>query len=303
GVFQVDLPGKDLDHALRRFGLKFWRGVASKDNGKHPALAGLCKHVCRQCIRNSIDTFCHGVRGCRRQNECVVRTEIKCADRRCAGGGVAKDTHRFRKVLPIHANDRGGRAADKKVNIVQTADNAETLLEEVPRPCQRPSPAWLFDFGHSGASKRLATRSCKSMGVPGVPRSMMALWVDVWASAATMEARAPLEAKKSGNARSTMPRAAKSAARSGLANGPPCFTSTSCWAPIWPASQAARLSEVISQLGGISGVPSTIFVGDHIATFPARSARRIAVAESAIQKRALRLASAHANCSIARRAR
>ena len=46
--------------------------------------------------------------------------------------------------------------------------------------------------------------------------SLMAFWADPEASAATMEARALLEAKKRGNAWSTIPRAAKSAALRGL---------------------------------------------------------------------------------------
>ena len=116
-----------------------------------------------------------------------------------------------------------------------------------------------------------------------MPPSLMAFWADPKASAATMEAWAPLEAKKRGNARSTIPRAAKSAALRGLP-GAPCLTSASCGAPIWPASQAARLSEVTSQLGGISRQSNTIFTGDQIGTFPARSALSIAIAESATRK-------------------
>src|SRR4029077_3193921 len=186
--------------------------------------------------------------------------------------------------------------------LVQFAHNIKTLLEEVTRACQCPSPARLFDLGHNGASKRRATRSCKTTGVPGMPPSLMAFWADPKASAATMEAWAPLEAKKRGKARSTIPRAAKSAALRGPP-GAPCFTNASCGAPIWPASQAARLSEVTSQLGGISRQSNTIFTGDQIGTFPARSALSIAIAESATRKLGLRLASAHPNCSIARRAR
>src|SRR5262249_12344033 len=160
--------------------------------GRYSALAGLREHIRRQRIRNSIDAFCHRVRCRGRQNESVVCAVVERSDRRCTGRGVAEDTHRFRKGLPIHANDLACRTGDEKIDLVQFTDNIEALLEEVTRARQCPSPTRLFDLGHNGASKRRATRSCKLTAVPGMPRLLMAFWTAPEASAATMEAAAPL---------------------------------------------------------------------------------------------------------------
>ena len=66
---------------------------------------------------------------------------------------------------------------------------------------------------------------------------------------------------KSGNAASTMPSRCNSSG-DGLPSGTlQDFTSTSRSAPMRRASQAARLSEVTSQLSGISGSPVVMAVG------------------------------------------
>src|SRR5258706_7369866 len=80
------------------------------------------------------------------------------------------------------------------------------------------------------------------------------------------------------------------------------FTSTRCRRPSVPASQAARLSEVTSQLSAISGRPNAIALGSQTGTRPRRRSRAIDARLAAGRRAGCSPHSIRPYCSIASRA-
>ena len=99
-----------------------------------------------------------------------------------------------------------------------------------------------------------------------------------------------------------MPRRANAVARTLLSDRATDFTSTSLAAVNWPASQAAKLSDVMSQVAAIPRSASTIRVGIQTAAIPARRARVISARVAAGRSPGCSPASMRPYCSIASRA-
>ncbi len=146
-MLQINLARPESDHAIRRRCVHFRYCITGKHDTGNAAFPCLCINIGDQCIRQTHHHFSDAVGGGRRHYQCVVITTIEQAYRRGTGSTIPVDTafrHDFFRFMAIHPDHLFTGTAVKQVDIIQLADNFQTLFQIVSGTGYSPGQAWFI---------------------------------------------------------------------------------------------------------------------------------------------------------------